>query len=84
MVGQKTFDTIIEWYRFGSWVLKKHPEIYLEYFIRPFEHLCPKCKSELVNVNTEPQYWMCFSCIKGYTNEELKGDKKQCPITTRK
>lgn len=36
---------------------------------------CPICNNPLENVNKNNEYldyWMCFRCIKGYNNEELK------------
>jgi len=39
-------------------------------------HICPKCKGALKRVYPNPEYWMCYHCIKGYNNEELKGEMK--------
>ena len=36
------------------------------------EHSCPTCKGALKQVNKNPDYWMCYSCIKGYTTYELE------------
>ena len=33
---------------------------------------CPICGTELKRVCCKPEYWMCFKCIKGYNNQELK------------
>ena len=38
---------------------------------------CLKCHRELEQTPDDPDYWMCYHCIKGYTTEELTGDKKQ-------
>jgi len=40
------------------------------------EHSCPACQGSLKRVCKTPEYWMCYKCIKGWNNEELKGDKK--------
>ena len=40
------------------------------------EHICPTCKGVLKRVYPNPEYWMCYKCIKGYNNEELKGEMK--------
>ena len=32
---------------------------------------CPKCGDQLTKVRDTPEYWMCYRCIKGYTNKEL-------------
>jgi len=77
MMNKKTLDTIFAWYRFGSWVLREHPEIHVEYINSPFKHLCPRCKGELINANSESQYWFCPNCTKSYTIEELKNAKLQ-------
>ena len=34
---------------------------------------CPLCSNELKPTKDNHLYFMCYTCIKGYTTEELKG-----------
>lgn len=77
MVGQKTFETILEYYRFALWVVEKHPSIFTEYILRRPDPICPKCKDELFRVHLNPEYWLCSRCIKGYTREEIENASVQ-------
>jgi hypothetical protein len=79
MIGQATFEKILEYYRFTLWIIENHPNLFTEYFQREPDPICPKCKGELIKVNPNPAYWLCMNCIKGYTNEEL-GVRKNAEI----
>ena len=59
-------------------VIEEHPEIITQAVLKlgSEKKKCPKCCGPLTITNNVPDYWMCYRCIKGYTNEELK--KKLC------
>jgi len=62
---------------FVQYVVEKHPNISSEFVEYYAMKKCPKCQSELKRVHHLPDYYMCFKCIKGYTNEELNNASLQ-------
>jgi len=37
---------------------------------------CPKCDGELEPTPDNPHYHMCYSCVEGWTTEELNGIRR--------